>query len=121
MDYVPPGELKAVDSLYKMTTQGYVVGGYDYVGPYRDLRYRQFYVYLPFSEWRGETVSVASTESGRVDWPIFVVISYGTTEFYDYRLGEPEFIITTRERLTSSAHYNRIYMNPDFDLYLQQD
>jgi len=115
MDYVPPSEIRGIEFFHKETTRGYVVG------PYRDSKYRASYKYVPFAstEWKNNTLSLGPIRSEHVDWPHFICISYGVREYYNFLRGEPEFIVETTKNLSESVHYDLIYSNPSFEVYLE--
>jgi hypothetical protein len=121
MDYVPASEIKGFEFFHRKTMQGYVIGSYRFDPLYRDSRYQQSYQYFSFSraEWKNNTLSLGWIKSERLDWPRFVFISYGAREYYDFYLGEPQFIIETSKNLSESTRYNKIYSNPSFEVYLK--
>jgi len=115
MDYVPPSELKGAEFFSRVTTYGYVIG------QYREIEYRDNYRYTSFSstEWKNDVLVIKDIEEKYVNWPRFVCLSYGVSETYNFFLGEPQFIISIKENLTQSIHYNGIYSNPNFIVYLK--
>jgi len=122
IDYVPPSEIKGIEFINKETTQGYIIGpGIRWSERVRDFRYRQSHEYIAFSntEWKGNTLSLKWFELIHLDWPKFVCISYGIREYYDFFLGEPQFIVETSKNLSESTRYNNIYSNPSFEIYLE--
>lgn len=121
MDYVPPSEIRGAEFFHTKTTQGYVVSLWEATQGYADYRYRQSYQYFSFSrtEWKNNTLYLGWIESEHMYWPRFVCISYGTREYYKFFMGEPRFIVETSKNLSESIHYNKIYSNPSFEVYLE--
>lgn len=110
VDYVPISEIKGTEQFYKMTTEGNVV-----LFPNVDLRYRASFDYHPLSSV-GWSVNASSV---RLDWPTFVCISHLTKEYYDFYLGEPQYVASLSDNLSESVHYDKILSNPSFDVYIE--
>jgi hypothetical protein len=114
-DYVPSSEIIGGEFFHQNTIEGFVIGGY------RDYKYRSSYEYFSFTdtEWKNNALSLGWIEDQRLNWPSFVCISYGIREYYNFFLGEPQFIVETAKNLTESTRYNKIYSNPNFEVYLE--
>lgn len=118
--YVPPSELEGIEFFYKETTHGYVITSY-LVGSnslYRDFRYRESYQYFELSstEWKNNMLSAVSIER---EQPKFVFITYGMREFYDFLLGDPQFLAEIGRNLSESTYYDKFYSNPSFESYVE--
>jgi hypothetical protein len=116
INYVPVSQIEGTEQFYKVTTEGNVV-----LYPNVDSRYRASFKYFPLSsvEWNSSTSSLERNKFERPDWPRFVCISHLTTEFYDFYSGEPQFIASICKNLTESIHYNKVFSNPSFDVYVE--
>lgn len=121
LDYVPPSEIRGVEFFYNATTHGYVIGGAPRSGNFRDFKYRQSYGFFSFSDsvWENDMLTLGWFEPRYMDWPVYVCLSYGTKEYYDFFIGKPEFAIDLSKNMTESTHYNRIYSNPSLDVYYE--
>jgi hydrogenase-4 membrane subunit HyfE len=115
-DYVPQSENKGVEFFYKATSEGYVI-----FHPKRDPSYHQSYEYTPLwrTKWENNALSLEQGQYENLDRPRFTIISYGTREYYNFFLAEPQTIIGISRNLSESIYYNEIYSNPNFEVYIQ--
>jgi hypothetical protein len=125
LDYVPHSELVGITFLYKTTTTGDVVGGAKqtaFQGDFRDLHYRINYTITSFNEIiSANSFSSLWTEPKDSYENRYVCISYATTSYYSFFVGNPAIIEDLRSNITQSTHYNLVYSNPSFLVYYSEN
>ena len=116
VDHVPMSEIRGIEFFYDTTTRGYIIGGSILV---RDYKYHRTYEFfgLRQTKWKNNRL-IIQYELKNLDWPKFICVNREAREYYNFFLGNPEFINDMQIRLSQSTHYSKVYSNPSLEIYI---
>lgn len=136
-DYYSPAELAGNETFYEIATHGHIVGVVSiYLSDMRyEELYQRYYLMTPLGEYsKSHFVTEAEAEAWfkalsdevyfgeLIKWapPRYVYLARHDYVWYDFFISRPEWYGEQKAALNSSADYNFIYTNPDFNLYIKE-
>jgi hypothetical protein len=125
LDYVSSGEIKGIEFFHNITTHGYIIGEF-YLMSYTKQEHYSFFdltnARAPAKlKWEGGSLTVEGedfTQHRPLSWPVYICIGRGDKVSYKMFNNNPTYINELQSMLDASPFYNRVYANPDINLYI---
>lgn len=112
--YIPLSEIEGVNFFYEKTSHGYFVGEHQLGSVHNSYDY-----YISIRVWRGEWEKLVpfNLKLAGENLPVYVCIGREDKEYASRWYGNPRLFNDVEVKMNNFPFYNRIYTNPDFDLY----
>ncbi len=120
----PSGDINGANFFYSKVSYGYIVGGED-IGSFNKGYDYYLTKQIRKPEEPKETNDLISfTESLQKSkdrkWPLYLSINKGNKAYYTLFYNESKYFDENQIKIDNNINYNKIYINPDFELYLMK-
>jgi hypothetical protein len=120
-DYIPQSELSGSNFLHSVVPSGFFIGGTPWIRTQNgyDVYHRQGF---DFIKNKGNfTLALAYTRTGLIDNgnsdPLYLIVNRGNSEYHRRLYNEPQLFVDFSEELSNSTLFNKVYSNPNFEMY----
>ena len=115
IDYFSPAQSAELDFFHTYTTDGYVTGS----NPLGWKQNAENYRHISFSYLHWQDEMLALDDALHEDLPHYVGISRYDTGWYEFLLGDTQFLKETKQLLNNSPEYNLIYDSQESQLWIR--
>jgi hypothetical protein len=116
IDYFSTGQRDGLVFFHEESSQGMVIGGWP-MGEFKNI---ENYVNLNLDNLEWYDVRLAIPPGLWPDERIYIAISRQNRAQYEWYLGNTDFIEEIESRLQETVNYDRIYYNPDLEIYVTE-
>ena len=121
-DYIPPGEISGANFLYSNVSNGLFIGGFPWTS-FLNSYDRYNLANFDFLKTRNNFTSTFDFTASQLvisgqKTPLYLIINHGEEVLYSRLYSEPLLFQNDTSNLDKSPLCNKIYTNPDFDIYV---